>query len=60
MELSVKIKDDLLQTFGVIYIQTYLQKQIQLLELQILSEKLSKTIQESTDVDWEEEFEQAK
>lgn len=60
MELSIKVKDDLLQNFGIIYIQTYLQKQIQLLELQFLADKLSATLQESTDTDWEAEFEQAR
>ncbi|MCU0392071.1 MAG: hypothetical protein MUE81_13205 [Thermoflexibacter sp.] len=60
MELSIKVKDDLVQTFGAIYIQAYLQKQIQLLELQILAEKLSTSIQEETDTNWEAEFEQAR
>ncbi len=60
MELSIKIKDDILQSFGIIYVQTYLQKQVQLLELQFLAEKMSTALSESTDTDWETELEQAR
>ncbi len=60
MEISIKVNDGLLLDFGVIYIQEYLQKQIELKELQISANRITKYIQNEKEINWEDEFNEAK
>jgi len=60
MEISIKVNESLLSDFGVIYIKEYLQKQIELKELQISANRVSKYLLKEKHIKWEEEFETAK
>ena len=60
MEIIVNVKENLLSNFGVIHIQEFLQRQLQLYELQISANKITNYLQNSKTVNWEDEFEKAK
>jgi hypothetical protein len=60
MEISIKINDSLLSDFGVMYIKEFLQKQVELKELQISANRVTKYLQDEKKTKWEEEFEKAK
>ncbi|MEA3450659.1 MAG: hypothetical protein U9Q83_02005 [Bacteroidota bacterium] len=60
MEIRIKVNDSLLSDFGIIYIQEYLQKQIELKELQISANRVSKYLLDEKHIKWEEEFNTAK
>ena len=57
--LQLDISDDLVQLMGLSEIQSYLQKRLELLKLQLLADKLGTAIQE-TNLDWEHELEVAR
>jgi len=57
MEISINVKDNLLKDFGIIHVQEFLQRQLQLYELQISANRITKHLQ-STNVNWEHELEQ--
>jgi len=57
MEISIKVKDSLLKDFGIIHVQEFLQRQIQLYELQISANQITKHLQ-AENINWEQEFEQ--
>ncbi len=56
MEISINVKDNLLKDFGLIHVQEFLQRQLQLYELQISANRITNYLQD-TNVDWEKEFE---
>ena len=56
MEISINVKDNLLKDFGLIHVQEFLQRQMQLYELQISANRITNYLQD-TNVDWEKEFE---
>ena len=60
MEISINVKDSLLSDFGVIHIQEFLRKQLQLYELQLSANKITKHLKNSKNVDWNKEFDNAK
>lgn len=60
MEILFDIKDSSIKNFGIVHIQKFLDKQLHLYELQVAANKLTKAIQNSPDVNWENEFEQAR
>ena len=60
MKISINVNDNLLSDFGVIYIQEFLQKQLELRELQLSANRITKYLQASKNVDWENEFETAR
>ncbi len=57
--LQLNISDDLVQMFGLNSLQTYMQKRLEMLRLQLLADKISVAITES-DMDWEFELENAR
>ncbi len=57
MQISINVNDSLLSDFGVIYIQEFLQKQVELQELQLSANKITKYLQANKDVNWESELE---
>jgi len=60
MEIRLNVKDNLLSDFGIIHIQEFLQRQLQIYELQLSANKISKYLKKSKEVDWEMEFDEAK
>ncbi|RLD50804.1 MAG: hypothetical protein DRJ05_19165 [Bacteroidetes bacterium] len=60
MEISINVNDRLLSDFGVIYIKGFLQKQLELQELQLSANRITKHLQASKNIDWEIEFETAR
>ena len=60
MEISINVKENLLSDFGAIHVQEFLQGQLQLFELQVSANKISKHLQESKNVNWKSEFEDAR
>ena len=59
MEIKINIKDNLLSDFGVIHIRDFLQRQLQLYELQLSANSITKHLKDSKNVNWENEFETA-
>ena len=59
MNINIQVKNDLLKEFGAIHIQEFLQRQLELYELQVAANKITPYLQE-TDTDWENEFDQAR
>ena len=49
MEISVNVKENLLSDFGVIHVQEFLQRQLQLFELQLSANRISKYLKENKD-----------
>jgi len=60
MEIQLKINDTLLADLGTLYVKQFLEKQLQLLELQLSANKVSKAMQDQKDVNWEKEFDKAR
>lgn len=60
MEISINVNDKLLSDFGVIYIQEFLQRQLELRELQLSANHITKYLKASKNVDWESKFETAR
>ena len=60
MEISINIKDNLLSDFGVIHIRDFLQRQLQIYELQLSANHITKHLKDSKNVNWENEFETAR
>ena len=60
MEISVNVKENLLSDFGVIHVQEFLQRQLQLFELQLSANRISKYLKENKNVNWESEFDGAR
>jgi len=60
MEITVKIKDSLITDLGVQHIKNFLQKQLQLYELQLSADKITGYIQQEENVNWEEELEKVR
>ncbi len=60
MQISINVNDSLLSDFGVIYIQEFLQKQLELRELQLSANRITKYLQASKNTNWENEFEIAR
>lgn len=60
MEISINVKDNLLSDFGIIHIKEFLQRQLQLYELQLSANRITKHMKESKNVNWENEFETAR
>lgn len=59
MQISINVNENLLSDFGVIYIQEFLQRQLELQELQISANRVTKYLKSSKNVNWENEFETA-
>jgi hypothetical protein len=57
--IEIPISDDLIQRLGQQAIAEFLQKQMQLLRVQLLADKLGQAITNSG-VDWEQELENAR
>jgi hypothetical protein len=57
--LQLNISEDLVQMFGISALQTYMQKRLEMLKLQLLADKIGFAIAES-DMDWELELENAR
>ncbi len=57
--LQLNISDDLVQMFGLSSLQTYMQKRLEMLKLQLLADKIGFAITESS-IDWEFELENAR
>ena len=60
MEISINIKDNLLSDFGVIHIRNFLQRQLQLYELQLSANRITKHLKDSKNVNWENELDTAR
>lgn len=60
MQVSINVNDDLISDFGIIYIQEFLQKQLELHELQISANKITKYLQSNDSIDWEKELDIAR
>ncbi len=54
--LQLNISDDLVKMFGLSSLQTYMQKRLEMLKLQLLADKIGFAITESG-VNWEFEME---
>ena len=57
--LQLNIPNDLVQMFGLTALQTYMQKRLELLKMQLLADKIGKGIAESG-MDWEQELKNAR
>jgi len=57
--LQLNIPNDLVQMFGLNALQTYMQKRLELLKMQLLADKIGKGIFESG-MNWEQELENAR
>lgn len=60
MEITVNVKENMLSDFGIIHIQEFLQRQLQLYELQISANKITQYLQANKGVNWNEELENAR
>jgi len=60
MQITLDIKETTVKSFGLYQIQSFFEKQLQLLELQMLANKLTDKLKQAVDVDWETEFETAR
>jgi len=60
MQITLDIKETVLKDFGLFQIQNFFQKQLQLLELQLLADKIGSKLSETKDIDWENEFDMAR
>ena len=60
MEITLNVKDTLLSEFGAIQIKQFLEKQLQLFELQILANNITKKLQSAKNVNWKEELDKAR
>ena len=60
MEITVNVKENLLSDFGLIHIQEFLQRQLQLYELQISANRITNYLQANKSVNWEAEFNNAR
>lgn len=58
-EITIPIKDNLAQALGIEYLRKYFSKQVELLELQQLADKIGKTMQK-VNINWDEEFDKAR
>lgn len=57
--LQLNIPNDLVQMFGLSALQTYMQKRLELLKMQLLADRIGKGISESG-MNWEQELENAR
>ncbi len=57
--LQINVSEDLVQMFGLSSLQTYMQKRLEMLKLQLLADKIGLAIAESG-IDWEQELENAR
>ena len=60
MEITVNVKENMLSDFGLIHIQEFLQRQLQLYELQISANRITNYLKENKTVNWEAEFDNAR
>ena len=60
MEILFNLKESSIKNFGIVHIQNFLENQLHLYELQIAANRLTKALQETPNVNWEDEFEQAR
>ena len=58
-EITIPIKENLAQSLGIEYLRKYFSKQVELLELQQLAEKIGKTMRK-VNINWDEEFDKAR
>jgi len=54
--LQINVSNELAQLFGISALQTYMQKRLELLKMQLLADKIGQSITESG-IDWEQEIE---
>jgi len=60
MQITLDIKDTVIKDFGIIQMQAFLEKQLQLLELQMLANKITDKLKQAVNVDWEFELDNAR
>ena len=60
MQITLDIKETVVKDFGLYQIQHFFEKQLQLLELQLLANKITDKLKQAIDVDWELEFENSR
>ncbi len=60
MQINITVNECLLSDFGLIYIQEFLQKQLELRELQLSANRITKFLQSKENVNWEDEFDIAR
>lgn len=60
MQITLDIKETVIKDFGLFQIQAFFEKQLQLLELQLLANKITDKLKQAINVDWELEFENAR
>ena len=58
-KISIPIKDNLAQALGIEYLKKYFSRQMELLELQQVADKIGKTIQK-VNINWDKEFDKAR
>jgi hypothetical protein len=60
MQITLDIKETVIKDFGLFQIQEFFEKQLQLLELQMLANKLTENLKQTTNIDWDLEFENSR
>jgi len=60
MQITLEIKETVVKDFGLNQIQAFFEKQLQLLELQMLANKISESLKLSPNVDWNFELENSR
>jgi len=60
MQITLDIKDTVIKDFGIIQMQAFFEKQLQLLELQMLANKITDKLKQAVNVDWEFELDNAR
>ena len=58
-EITIPIKDKLAHALGIEYLRKYFSRQVELLELQQLADKIGKSMR-NADVNWDAEFDKAR
>lgn len=56
MEITLDVKEKVIKDFGLFQIQSFFEKQLQLLELQLIADNITNKLKQSANVDWELEF----
>ncbi len=60
MQITLDIKETVVKDFGLFQLQSFFEKQLQLLELQLLANKVTDKLKQANNVDWNMEFENAR
>jgi hypothetical protein len=60
MQITLDIKETVVKDFGLFQIQSFFEKQLQLLELQLLANKITDKLKQSNDTNWEFELENSR